>query len=306
MKYTKISDTNLTVPNIAVGCMRMTELDPNGAKRFVNSMLEMGFNFFDHADIYGNGACEEMFAKAVNMNSNVREKLIIQSKCGIRPGVAYDFSTDYIISAVECSLKRLNTDYLDILLLHRPDALCEPAEVAEAFNILHSQGKVKHFGVSNHTPLQIKLLEKETDFKLVVNQMQFGIGHSTMVSAGIHANMTDNLAINRDGGVLDYCRLNNITIQAWSPFQYGFFNGIIFDREKFPHLNNVLDEIANKYGVSNTAVAVAWILRHPANIIPVTGTMNVDRMKDISKANDFILTRDEWYKIYIAAGNTLP
>lgn len=306
MKYTKIGNTSLTVPDIAVGCMRMAQLKPNDAECFVSSMLEMGFNFFDHADIYGDGKCEEMFAEAVHMNSDVRERIILQSKCGIRQGVAYDFSTEYIINAVEGSLKRLNTDYLDILLLHRPDALCEPKQVAEAFNILYAKGKVKHFGVSNHTPLQIQLLEKEMDFKLVVNQMQFGIGHANMVSSGLHTNMTDDFSVNRDGGVLDYCRLNDITVQAWSPFQYGFFNGIIFDRERFPELNAVLDEAAEKYGVSNTAVAIAWILRHPAGIIPVTGTMNVSRMSDIAKANDFILTRDEWYKIYMAAGNSLP
>jgi predicted oxidoreductase len=206
----------------------------------------------------------------------------------------------------EESLKRLKTDYIDVFLLHRPDALVEPEEVARAFEELKASGKVKAFGVSNQNPYQIQLLQNALDMPLCVNQLQFGIMHSSMIQSGINVNMFNDSAINRDGGVLDYCRLNKITIQAWSPIQYGFFEGCFIDSDKFPELNRVMDEIASRYGVNKNTIAFAWILRHPAKIQPVTGTTNTDRLKDYLKAVDIILTREEWYDIYRAAGNILP
>ena len=306
MRTVNLGTSGLKVPCVAVGCMRINKLEPAEAERFVHAALDQGAYFFDHADIYGNGDCESVFAKAIHMNSTVREKVLLQSKCGIRRGVAFDFSKDHILKSVDGSLKRLNTEYLDVLLLHRPDALVEPEEVAEAFDILQSNGKVRHFGVSNQNPMQIKLLKRYVRQPIVANQLQLSITNATMISQGQHVNMLDDFAVNRDGSVLDYCRLHDITIQPWSPFQYGMFEGVFLGNEKFPVLNRKIDEIAAKYSVSNTTITMAWLLRHPAGMQPVTGTMNVQRLKDCVKAAGIRLTREEWYEIYLAAGNTLP
>ena len=306
MKTVNLGTSGLKVPCIAVGCMRINKLEPAQAEHFVHAAIDQGAYFFDHADIYGNGDCESVFAKAIHMNSTVREKVLLQSKCGIRRGVAFDFSKDHILKSVDGSLKRLNTEYLDVLLLHRPDALVEPEEVAEAFDVLQSNGKVRHFGVSNQNPMQIKLLKRYVRQPIVANQLQLSITNATMISQGQHVNMQDDFAVNRDGSVLDYCRLHDITIQPWSPFQYGMFEGVFLGNEKFPVLNSKIDEIAAKYSVSNTTITMAWLLRHPAGMQPVTGTMNVQRLKDCVKAAEIRLTREEWYEIYLAAGNTLP
>lgn len=308
MKTVKLGTSNLEVPVIAVGCMRIISLDKTGAEKFVHSALEQGLNFFDNADVYGAGKCEEIFADAIHMNDNIREKIIIQSKCGIRGAKKdiYDFSKQHILESVDNSLKRLKTDYLDVLLLHRPDALVEPEEVAEAFDILKSSGKVHYFGVSNQKPMQIELLKKYVKQPIIVNQLQLSITNSTMISNGINVNMENDSAVDRDGSILDYCRLNDITIQTWSPFQYGYFGGVFLGNDKFPKLNQKIDELAKKYNVSNTTIALAWILRHPAHMQAVVGTMNINRLKDCCKAADICLTRDEWYEIYRAAGNLIP
>ena len=305
MKTMKLGPSDLQVPVIAVGCMRINRLSKPDAERFVKTALEEGANFFDHADIYGGGTCEEIFADAVGMNGSVREKLILQSKCGIRKG-QFDFSREHILASVDGILKRLKTDYLDVLLLHRPDALVEPEEVSEAFDTLQSSGKVRHFGVSNQNPMQMQLLQNSIKHPILANQLQLSVTNATMISAGINVNMLNDSAINRDGSVLDFCRLNGITIQPWSPFQYGFFEGVFLDNENFPELNAAINEIAAKYGVTNTTIAIAWLLRHPARMQPVTGTMNIGRLKDCIKAADIWLTREEWYTIYRAAGNILP
>ncbi|MFL6562819.1 MAG: aldo/keto reductase family oxidoreductase [Bacillus sp. (in: firmicutes)] len=285
--------------------MRINSLEKTEAERFIQTALEEGANFFDHADIYGSGTCEEIFADAIHMNAEIREKIILQSKCGIRKGM-FDFSKEYILESVDGILKRLNTEYLDVLLLHRPDALVEPEEVAEAFDSLEKSGKVRHFGVSNQNPMQIQLLQKFVKQPLVANQLQLSITNANMISNGINVNMENDSAINRDGSILDFCRLNDITIQPWSPFQYGFFEGVFLGNDKFPELNQQIDEIAAKYEVSNTTIATAWLLRHPAHMQPVIGTMNIDRLKDCCKASEVQLTREEWYRIYRAAGNILP
>jgi len=305
MRTMKLGTSTLEVPVVAVGCMRLNSLDKTEAERFVQAALEQGANFFDHADIYGGGACEELFAEAVHMNDDVRETLILQSKCGIRQGM-FDFSREHILAAVDGILKRLKTDYLDILLLHRPDTLVEPEEVAEAFDRLESSGKVRHFGVSNQNPMQMQLLKKHVKQPIVANQLQLSITNATMITQGFNVNMENDAAVNRDGSVLDYCRLNDITIQPWSPFQYGFFEGVFLGSDKFPELNKQLDEVAANYGVNSTTIAIAWLLRHPANMQPVTGTMNVGRLQDCCKASDIRLTREEWYAIYRSAGNKLP
>ncbi|SEP39599.1 aldo/keto reductase [Propionispora vibrioides] len=305
MRKIDIGKGEILASAISLGCMRMAKLTEKEANIMINTALEEGIDFFDHADIYGAGKSEEIFANAIGMTPGIREKMLLQSKCGIR-SASFDFSKEHILEAVDGSLKRLKTDYLDVLLLHRPDALVEPEEVAEAFTILHSSGKVRYFGVSNETPLQIELLTKYLNQKLLINQLQFSVMHTGMIDSGITMNMKWPSTVDRDGGILDYCRLKDITIQAWSPFQYGMFEGVFLDNDKFPELNKTINEIAVKYGVKNTAVAVAWILRHPAKMQVVVGTMNPQRLRDTCKATNFELTRQEWYDIYLAAGNKLP
>ena len=305
MRTIELGSSDLDVPVVAVGCMRIDSLDKAAADRFVHTALDEGANFFDHADIYADGACEEIFADAVGMNSRVREGLLLQSKCGIRPGM-FDFSKEHILASVDGILKRLKTDYLDALLLHRPDTLMEPEEVAAAFDELERSGKVRHFGVSNQHPRQIELLKTCVTQPLVANQLQLSITNATMISSGINVNMENGAAVDRDGYILDYCRQHRITIQPWSPFQYGFFEGVFLGSDKFPELNAKIDELAEHYSVSNTTIALAWLLRHPAKMQPITGTMNLTRLKDCCKASEVNLTREEWYGVYQAAGNTLP
>ncbi len=299
----ELGKSGLFVPTIAVGCMRIGNMSEKEVSGFVDTCLENGANFFDHADIYGGGKSEEVFGKAV---SSIREKVIIQTKCGIVPGKMFDFSYEHITESVDKSLKRLGTDYIDVLLLHRPDALMEPEEVAKAFSELKVAGKVRHFGVSNQNPYQMELLQRYLDMPICTNQLQLSIMHTPMIQAGINVNMNNESAVNRDGGVLDYCRLKHITIQPWSPMQYGFFEGCFVDNEKFPELNKVMENIAHKYSVSKTTIAIAWLLRHPAKMQPVTGTTNLSRLRDSFEAAKISLTREEWYEIYKAAGNVLP
>ncbi|MDZ4768051.1 MAG: aldo/keto reductase [Chloroflexota bacterium] len=305
MKHIHIANTDLDVSEISLGCMRISALTNAEIARLIQTALDAGVTFFDHADIYGGGQSEAKFAEALDMSPRVRDTMMLQSKCGIRKG-SFDFSKDHILTAVEGILTRLRTDYLDVLLLHRPDALVEPEEVAEAFTILHDSGKVRHFGVSNQNPMQIELLKKFVTQPLVFNQLQLSITNSGMIDAGINVNMEIDPSIDRDGSILDYCRLHDITIQPWSPFQYGFFEGVFLDNEKFPELNAVVDALAADKGVANTAIAIAWILRHPARMQPILGTTNAERLADICKASDITLTREEWYAVYIAAGNKLP
>ncbi|UOQ48512.1 aldo/keto reductase [Gracilibacillus caseinilyticus] len=305
MNKLELGNSGLQVSEIALGCMRMDQLTTQEANRVIEQSMEAGIDMFDHADIYGAGKSEEIFADAIDMNPSIREKMVIQSKCGIRDGF-FDFSKEHIIRSVEGSLQRLKTDYLDILLLHRPDALMEPEEVSEAFNELKQSGKVRHFGVSNHNPVQIELLKKSVEQDLIANQLQFSLMFTPMIDAGLNVNMEHDPSIVRDGGVIDYSRLHDMTIQPWSPFQHGFFEGVFVDNDQFPVLNEKLQEYADKKGVSKSAIAIAWILRHPANMQPIIGSMNPERISQIAKASDVTLSREEWYDIYRVAGNKLP
>ena len=300
----ELGKSGLQVPTVAVGCMRISDKSEKEVSAFIDTALGYGANFFDHADIYGGGRSESVFGKAIS--SSMRENLIIQTKCGIVPGKMFDFSYEHIVESVNGSLERLGTDYIDVLLLHRPDALMEPEEVARAFDELKSSGKVRYFGVSNQNPYQMQLLQACLDMPLCANQLQFGIMHAPMIQSGINVNMYNESAVNRGDGVLDFCRLNKITVQPWSPMQYGFFEGCFIDNEKFTELNEKMDEISQKYGISKTTLAFAWILRHPAKMQPVTGTTNLVRLEDYLKAAEVRLTREEWYEIYKAAGNVLP
>ncbi len=305
MRTIDIANGEIRSSEIALGCMRIADMSLKDVSKLINTAIEEGINFFDHADIYGGGKSEEIFGKALKEMTGIREKIFIQTKCGIREGY-YDFSKEHILEAVDGSLKRLKTDYIDVLLLHRPDALVEPEEVAEAFSILHATGKVRNFGVSNHNPMQIELLSQYLNQRIVVNQLQFSLTNTGMIDAGLNVNMQIDKSIDRDGSVLDYCRLNGITIQAWSPFQYGFFEGVFLDNPKFKALNEEMDKVAKTYDIPKNAVPIAWILRHPAKIQPIVGTTNVKRLKEICRASNITLTKKEWYDLYKAAGNKLP
>ncbi len=307
MRTISVGPGALTVSEISLGCMRISGMENKAVDELITTSLEVGVNFFDHADIYGKGKSEEVFAASVKRLGLKRETMQLQSKVGIRPDLGmFDFSKRYILEAADGILKRLGTDYLDVLLLHRPDALVEPHEVAEAFGILQASGKVRHFGVSNQNPYLIELLQRAANGKLLFNQLQLSIMFTPLIDATIHVNNKDDYALVRDGGVLDYCRLNDITIQAWSPFQYGFFEGVFLDNPKFPELNKVIDRIAGDYKVTNTAVAVAWISRHPARMQTILGTTTPQRVRDAAQSQTFQLTRHQWYEIYRAAGNFLP
>lgn len=306
MKRMTLGTGSLEVPVVAAGCMRIHALDGEEMENYINRCMELGMNFFEHADIYGGGKCESLFAEAFAGTEFRREDIILQSKCGIVPGVMYDFSKEHIIKSVENSLKRLNTDYLDVLLLHRPDALVEPEEVAEAFDLLNASGKVRNFGVSNHKPMQIELLKKYVKQEIVTNQLQLSIPFSNMIANGLEVNMLTDGAADRDGSVLDYCRLKDMTIQAWSPFQYGFFEGVFIGSSKFPELNQQLEELAERYDTTPTTIVTAWILRHPAHVQMIAGTTNLNRLEEISRGSEINLTREEWYQIYLSAGHILP
>ena len=303
MKFFELS--GMRASRVAQGCMRIAGLSDQALDTLIKQDLDLGINFFDHADIYGGGKCEERFGDFLKANPGLRDQMLIQTKCAIKPG-AYDFSKEHILSSVDGCLKRLQTDYVDFLLLHRPDTLCEPEEVAEAFEALHARGKVRHFGVSNENPYQIQLLNKYLKEKICINQLQFGLGHTTMVDAGLNVNMNHDPATNRDGGVLDFCRLNDITIQPWSPFQYGFFEGTFIGNPKFQTLNEKLEEIAGKYSITPTGLAIAWILRHPACMQPIVGSVNPQRLQQICDASDVTITRQEWYDLYCSTGKKLP
>ena len=296
----------ISVSRIAQGCMRIDRLTRAELDALIRSDLDAGISFFEHADIYGgNGRCEELFGNILREDPSLRERMTIQTKCGIRPG-QYDFSREHILTSVEQSLKRLGTEQVEFLVLHRPDTLVEPEEVAEAFTQLKDQGKVKKFGVSNHNAMQIALLNKYLPEPLVIDQLQFGLGHTVLVDAGLNVNMKNEESVNRDDSTLDYCRLHDITIQAWSPLQFGFIKGHFMGNPDFEGLNRKLEELGEAYGITSTAMAIAWILRHSAKIQPVVGSVNLERMRDIAKAADVTITRKEWYDLYCATGKSLP
>ncbi|KAF0070071.1 aldo/keto reductase [Streptococcus agalactiae] len=300
-----IGQTGIQATRIALGCMRMSDLEGKQAEEVVGTALDLGINFFDHADIYGGGLSELRFRDAIKHLNVNRDKMIIQSKCGIREGY-FDFSKEYILSSVDGILERLGTEYLDFLILHRPDVLVEPEEVAEAFTKLRAEGKVKHFGVNNQNRFQMELLQSYLDEPLAVNQLQLSPAHTPMFDAGLNVNMLNKASIEHDDGIVDYCRLKRVTIQAWSPFQIDLSRGLFVNHPDYKELNETIAKLAKNYNVSSEAIVIAWILRHPAQIQAIVGSMNPSRLKAIDKANDIALTREEWYDIYRSAGNILP
>lgn len=318
MSFQTLGTRDIEVPRIVHGLMRLGKQTEADATAILQNSLDLGISFFDHADIYCAGESERLFAKVMKKLGVKREDLILQSKCSIAnqpeqgPNLSYNQSYDYIMKAVDGILARLETDYLDILLLHRPDTLVEPEEVARAFDELEESGKVRHFGVSNYNPLQIELLKTAVRQPLLANQLQFGPAHADMVTAGLNVNIRSDEGNSRDNGILEYSRIHKMTIQAWSPLQYGMIEGAFMQPDdaavtaELNPLNKALADLAEQYGVSSEAIAIAWILRHPAQIQAVVGSMNVERMRRIVDSCAIELSRPEWYGIYMAAGNTLP
>mgnify|MGYP001401227829 FL=1 len=317
MKQRNIGGTNFKASAVALGIMRMEALSADDAAKALDSAYDAGINYIDSADIYGMGNSEKVFKQALAKSSVKRDQLYIQSKGGIifDParshgsfvfGQRYDFSKQHLIDAVDGILERMGIDYLDAFLLHRPDPLMEPDEIAAAFDELQASGKVRHFGVSNFNPEQIEMLQAATSQRLLINQLQFSIMHSGMIDEGLHVNMSDDRSVMHDGGLLEYSRRKHMTVQTWSPFQYGYFDGTFIDNDKFKELNDKLQELADKYGVSKNAIATAWILRHPANMQVLLGTMTPAHIVDSAKGADIDLTKQEWYDVYFAAGNDLP
>lgn len=307
MKKIQVAHTDLEVSEIGLGIMRMNSLSNEEAKKVIQAAIDNGITFFDHADIYGGGESERIFGQAFSEMEIARDAVHIQSKTGIVPGKIYDFSKEHIIKSVDESLTRLKVDYLDALLLHRPDTLVEPEEVAAAFDQLEQQGKVRYFGVSNHNPMQIELLKKYVKQPLVFNQLQMSVSHHPMIDAGFNVNRSNELSLDRDGSILDYSRLHDMTIQPWSPFQAGNkSSGIVFDHPEYKELNEVIEKMAEDKGVSREAIAIAWLLRHPAKMQPIIGSMNPDRIAATAKVSGVSLSRLEWYELYRSGGFQLP
>ena len=309
MKYLNIVNGPQNVSAVIQGCMRMPDLTKEKAAEVIRAAYDCGVNFYDHATCYGaDGAAETRFGEAFPMTGIKREDIYVQSKCGLCfDRNEFDWTKDNILSSVDDSLRRLNVEYLDTLLLHRPDVIYDPEEVAEAFDILDKSGKVRFFGVSNLVPMQIELLKKYVKQPLVINQVQLSLEQSQLIDQALYMNnkQTD-FSVNRDGHILDYCRLNDITIQAWSPLQIGMFGGTFIDNPDFPKLNKALAELGEREGVSKTAVAIAWILRHPAKMQAIIGTMNPAHIADACDASKVTLSHHDWYDLYLAAGKYLP
>lgn len=307
MNKISIGQSELMASQISLGIMRMNALSVEEAKMVIETAISEGIDHFDHADIYGKGASETIFGQAFKELGISRDSVVLQTKTGIVPGIMYDFSKEHIIQSVEESLTRLQTDYVDTLLLHRPDALVEPEEVAEAFDELEKSGKVRTFGVSNHNPLQIELLKKFVNQPLIINQLQLSLTHTPMIDAGLNVNRMEAGSVLHEGQLIDYSRINDMTIQPWSPFQSGNGKkGLFFDHPDYLELNKVVDEMAKEKGMAREAIAIAWLLRHPAKMQPIVGTMNPDRIKAITKATEVSLSREEWYKLYLSGGKMLP
>ena len=308
MRYIKFGERQKEVSEVVLGLMRISEMTVDQVEELIESALAVGINAFDIADCYGHGKCEQILGEVLKCRPDLREKMWIQSKCGIRMEefTYFDFSKEHILEAVDGILERLNVDYIDSLLLHRPDALMEPAEIAEAFDLLKSQGKVIDFGVSNQNPMMMALIQKDVNQPLVANQLQLSAAFTPSFDAGFHVNMKQEAGIVRDSSIFEYCRLHDVVIQAWSVLQFDYFGGVFLGSEKYPELNHVLNRLAEKYHVSPSAVAIAWVLRYPAKMQAVIGTTKKARVAEAARAAEIQLTRKEWYEIYLAAGNDLP
>ncbi len=307
MQYNNIGKSSISASRVALGLMRSSLYGPKEMQALMETALEEGINFLDNADIYAwKTPSEIIYGEVLEAAPYLRDKFIVQTKCGICRAGYYDSSYEHIMESAEQSLKRMKLDSIDILLLHRPDALVEPEEVARAFDELHSSGKVKHFGVSNMNPGQIENLKRCVRQDIIVDQVEMSIVHAPMIDAGIHVNMTSELSLMRDGSLLDYAQCNQMGIQAWSILQISLRGGTFLDNPAYPELNAVLERLAEKYGATKSAIAAAWLLRHPAKIQAIAGTVNPRHLREVARAADIKLTRPEWYELYQSVGKKIP
>lgn len=311
MRYTELGTSNLRVSEIALGLMRISNKTTEEVVELLETAVDLGINFFDLADIYAGGVSEQKFGEALKASSIDRDKILVQTKTGIvqrtdgQNGM-FDFSKEHILKTVDESLQRMQLDYVDTLLLHRPDALMEPAEIAETFNQLRQEGKVRYFGISNMNRYQTEYLQSFLNTDLVTNQLQFGLGHTGMVDFGLFTNMDVPEGHDHDSGLYPYIQQTGMTLQAWSPYQFGNFSGVFIDNPKFPELNAEMEKVAQNHGVTKNAVASAWILRLPASTQVIAGTTKPSRLKEIAAGTDFELSKGEWYNLYQASGHKLP
>ena len=308
MSTITITNGPQNVSRMILGCMRMPDLSVQEAASMLQTAVDLGINYFDNATCYTQGVAETRFGEALKASGLRREDLIIQTKCGLCfERNEFDWTKKNILESVDDSLRRMQLDYLDVLLLHRPDLLYDPEEVAEAFDLLEKSGKVRHFGVSNVPPMMLEVLRKTVRQPLVINQLQLSLEQSQLIDQSLYVNnLSTDRSTDRDNGLLDYCRLHDITIQAWSPLQYGMIDGCFLDHPDYPELNAGLAKLAEKYNVTKAAIALAWILRHPANMQVIVGTMNPEHLKESAEAMNIRLTHHEWYELYLASGKYLP
>ena len=304
MKQIRMGNSSLNAARLAYGCWRIADPGTDG-RAAVLAAYEAGYTLFDGADIYGGGKAEEAFGRVLREATGMRERLLITSKCGVRPAGSpnsdspgrYDFSAQHIVNSCEQSLKRLGVEMIDLYLLHRPDFLADPHEIAGAFVQLLDAGKVRFFGVSNFRPSLVSALQAACPLPLVTNQIEISL-------AKLDA-FTD--------GALDQCLERKLTPMAWSPLGGGLLGDgakRLLPAQKAYRTDGVvevLDEIADGRGVSRSVVALAWLLKHPAGIMPIVGTTDPQRIREAARADELELTRDEWYRLLLAArGEPLP
>ena len=284
------------------------------AEKAVEAALEAGITYFDHADIYTLGNAETVFGELLKNNSSLRTKIILQSKAGIclHEGVLnssiYDSSGTYLTQQVEAILKRLHTDYLDVFMLHRPDALMNPKEVGATFNALKKAGKVKRFGVSNMSVSQIQAIQKYCDEPLVANQIQLSLGHSLVLDSGVLVNTKNEIDFNGVEGLLEYGQANKLSIQAYGSLDGGRFTGnvsLITDDDK--NTITLINELAEKYNTTSASISLAWLFKIPGTIQPIIGSTNSKRIAACKDATTIDLSRLDWYNLWITArGEKLP
>ena len=291
---------------IALGLMRISQKSVSEVEELIKKSLSLGINFFDLSDIYGRGKCEELVGEVLKNNPNLRDKMYIQSKVGIAfETIGYDNSYDYIIEYTKKILKRLNTSYLDCLLIHRPDIFMDAIEVYNAIKYLKENKLIIDFGVSNFNTEEIKYL-KENNINIKYNQVSLGLGNTTMIDQVMYTNVPNTKVSKEADDLFFYLKRKNIIIQAWSPFQFGFFEGSIFDEEKYPIINQVLDKYASIYHTSKCAIASAFLLKLDKNLIVITGSTNINHIKEALDGENINLSRKDWYAIYKECGHILP
>ena len=305
MKRYGLENLDMTVPAIGLGCMRIGDMSVSELEKWVEGALELGLDFFDHADIYAGGRSEEKFGLLLRQKPNLRDQMIIQTKCGIKSN-GYDLSKEHIIKSTEDSLRRLNTEFVEVLMLHRPDLLMEGETIADAFDTLHRSGKVKYFAVSNMNGNQMDQIKRHTSHRLLFNQIQLSLVHAPALDELVYFNTMDDRAIPRTSGIIEYCEHSQIKIQCWSALQASWEEGTFLKHPAYKPLNDKLEEIADRYDVTPAAVAIAWLLRHPSQFMPITGTTSLDHLKNLSQAVTIQLSREEWYALYTSAGRQLP